>query len=103
MFRGIPAGPEAGTGGIQFHFPESEVATVKVGKDSYLVGKSLSEVALRSEYGVTLLAVRRGGEALPNPGAAFVFEKEDQLIVFGNPHQVADAAALARGADPMER
>jgi len=103
MFRGMPLGPEADAGGIQFHFPESEVATVKVGAESYLVGKSLSEAALRSEYGVTLLAVRRGGETLPNPGAALVFEKEDQLIVFGNPHQVADAAALARGADPMER
>ena len=102
MFRGMAPGPATDTGDIQFQLPDSEVATVRVGPESYLVGRSLSEVALRAEYGVTLLAVRRNGETLPNPGAAFVFQPADQLIVFGNPHQVADAAALAKGTDVWE-
>lgn len=102
MFRGMAPGPEADTGDIQFQLPDSEVATVRVGADSYLVGRSLSQVALRAEYGVTLLAVRREGETLPNPQAGFVFQEKDQLIVFGNPHQVADAAALAKGTDVWE-
>jgi CPA2 family monovalent cation:H+ antiporter-2 len=103
MFRGMAPGPETDTGDIQFQLPDSEVATVRIGEESYLVGRSLGEVALRAEYGVTLLAVRREGETLPNPGASFVFREGDQLIVFGNPHQVADAAALAKGTDPLER
>lgn len=102
MFRGMAPGPEAEIGDIRFQLPDSEVATVKLGEHSYLVGRTLSEVALRAEYGVTVLAVRREGETLANPGAGFTFQEEDQLIVFGNPHQVADAAALARGTDPWE-
>ncbi|MFG1690754.1 cation:proton antiporter [Gemmatimonadota bacterium] len=85
-----------------FHLPDSEVATVRVGAESYLVGRTLAEVALRTEYGVTLLAVQREGETHPNPEASFAFQPEDHLIVFGSPQAVADAGALARGADPWE-
>jgi uncharacterized protein with PhoU and TrkA domain len=81
---------------------DSEVATVQVGEESFLVGRTPEEVALRAEYGVTLLAVRRGEETLPNPGASFRLEAGDQLIVFGSPRQVADAGALARGTDTWE-
>ena len=62
----------------------------------------LAEVALRAEYGITLLAVRREGQTLPNPAAAFRIEIGNLLIVFGGPREVADAAALARGSDTWE-
>jgi CPA2 family monovalent cation:H+ antiporter-2 len=87
---------------LGIHVPDSEVATVVVGEESYLVGRTLEEVALRAEYGVTLLAVQRGEETLSNPGAGFRFEAGDKLIVFGRPSQVADAGALARGTDAWE-
>jgi CPA2 family monovalent cation:H+ antiporter-2 len=87
---------------LDMHIPDSEVATVQVGGESYLVGRTLEEVGLRAEYGVTLLMVRRTGENLPNPGADLRFEAGDQLIVFGGPRQVADAAALARGTDTWD-
>jgi CPA2 family monovalent cation:H+ antiporter-2 len=99
MFREISADPGLDPQDLGKHIPDSEVATVEVGEESYLVGRTLEEVALRAEYGVTLLAVRRSGEALPNPGAGFRLQAKDQLIIFGSPRQVADAAALARGAD----
>ena len=67
-----------------------------------LVGRTLQGVALRAEYEVTLLAVKRGEETLPNPRPDFVFQPDDLLIVFGSPHHVADAGALARGTDPWE-
>jgi CPA2 family monovalent cation:H+ antiporter-2 len=101
MLRSLPPGPGAGSQEIQFHLPDSEVATVRVGEESYLVGRSLKEAALRVEYGVTLLAVRREGNTLSNPGSDFLFRPRDDLIVFGSPHQVADAAALARGTNPV--
>jgi CPA2 family monovalent cation:H+ antiporter-2 len=103
MFREMSTDPGVDPQDLGKHLPDSEVATVRVGEESYLVGRTLQEVALRAEYGVTLLAVRRGGEPLPNPGAGFRLEAEDQLIVFGSPRQVADAAALARGADTWEQ
>jgi CPA2 family monovalent cation:H+ antiporter-2 len=99
MFRKL-----AGKGGVasldlSSHLPDSEVGTVRVGERSFLVGRTLKDSALRAEYGITLLAVQRAGETNANPGADFVFEAEDLLIVFGSPRQMVDAAALARGAD----
>jgi twitching motility protein PilT len=94
MFREMSADPGVDPQDLGKHLPDSEVATVRVGEESYLVGRTLQEVALRAEYGVTLLAVRRNGEPLPNPGADFRLEANDQLIVFGSPRQVADGSSL---------
>jgi len=102
MFREMAGGQGVDPQDLHMHIPDSEVATVKVGGESYLAGRTLQEIGLRAEYGVTLLLVRRGGENLPNPGAGLRFEAGDQLIVFGGPRQVADAAALARGTDTWE-
>jgi CPA2 family monovalent cation:H+ antiporter-2 len=102
MFRGIAPDSGVDPQELDMHIPDSEVATVQVGGESYLVGRTLQEVGLRAEYGVTLLLVRRAGEALPNPGAGLRFAVGDQLIVFGSPRAVADAAALARGTDTWQ-
>ena len=102
MFRQMAGESGMDSQDLGMHLPDSEVATVRVGQESYLVGRTLQEVDLRAEYGVTLLAVRRAGEAIPNPGAAFRFDVGDQLIVFGEPREVADAAALAKGTDSWE-
>ncbi len=102
MLRELADPPQPELGALGFHLPDSEVATVQVGEESFLVGRSLVEVNLRSEYGVTLLAVQREGETLPNPDADFTFHARDRLIVFGTPQAVADAGALARGTDPWE-
>ncbi len=100
MFRELPAAEGARVGKMGFQLPDSEIATVRVGPESFLVGRTLEEVGLRAEYGVTLLAVQRGGETVGNPPATLAFQPGDLLIVFGSPQAVADAGALARGADP---
>ncbi|MCL6634903.1 MAG: TrkA family potassium uptake protein [Peptococcaceae bacterium] len=48
-----------------------------------LTGKSLAEGALRSRYGVTVLAIRRGNEVIISPGARQVIEAGDVLVVVG--------------------
>jgi CPA2 family monovalent cation:H+ antiporter-2 len=103
MLRGMaPDAGGPGTRDLVFHLPDSEVATVRVGEHSYLVGRALGEVGLRAEFGVTLLGVQREEETFPNPGAAFSFRTGDLLIVFGHPQALATAASLARGADPVQ-
>jgi CPA2 family monovalent cation:H+ antiporter-2 len=99
MFRNLAGNEGGASADLASHLPDSEVGTVRVGERSFLVGRTLQDSALRAEYGITLLAVQRGGKTNANPGADFVFEAEDLLIVFGSPRQVVDAAALARGAD----
>jgi CPA2 family monovalent cation:H+ antiporter-2 len=102
MFRDSAEGSVSPPGDLGFHLPDSEVATVRVGPESFLVDRSLSTIGLRAEYGVTLLAVQRDSETEPNPPATFVFRPGDLLIVFGTPQAVADAGALARGTDPWD-
>jgi CPA2 family monovalent cation:H+ antiporter-2 len=102
MFREVATDPGVDAQELHMHIPDSEVATVRVGDESFLVGRTLQEIGLRAEYGVTLLLVRRNGEPLTNPGADLRFEAGDQLIVFGAPRNVADAAALARGTDTWD-
>jgi len=101
MFRAMADGDGTRGDDPAFHLPDSEVATVRVGPESFLVGRSLGEVGLRAEYGVTLLAVQREGRTMANPSAGFAFQVGDGLIVFGSQQALAAAAALTRGTDPV--
>ena len=101
IFRGM-AGKEEGTEVLPFDLTDTEVETVRVSESSFLVGRTLADSALRVEYGVTLLAVRRGEETVTNPPSDLVFREGDLLVVFGTLREVADAAILARGAEPLE-
>lgn len=48
------------------------------------VGKSLLELDLRARYGVTIIAVKRGGKLIQSPGAETVFNHNDLAIIVGN-------------------
>lgn len=47
------------------------------------VGKTLAGSAVRTKYGVTVLAIRRGGEVIISPGPKVVIEEGDVLVVVG--------------------
>ena len=47
------------------------------------VGKTLKEVAIRSEMGITVLAIRRGEKLISNPSADEKLQKQDILIIYG--------------------
>lgn len=46
-------------------------------------GKTLQESAMRREYGVTVLAIRRGTDIIISPGAKQVIREGDILVVLG--------------------
>ncbi|MGS0764920.1 cation:proton antiporter domain-containing protein [Syntrophomonas curvata] len=48
-------------------------------------GKSLAEIDLRKHAGITVLAIYRGQEIIPNPGADDVIKSGDKLIIIGEP------------------
>ncbi|OGC21131.1 hypothetical protein A3J90_01785 [candidate division WOR-1 bacterium RIFOXYC2_FULL_37_10] len=50
---------------------------------SSFIGRSLSDLALRHKYNITVLAIRRGGQAVIVPTGDTILEKNDVLIVFG--------------------
>lgn len=47
------------------------------------VNKTLQESAMRREYGVTVLAIRRGEEIIISPGARHEIKEGDVLVVLG--------------------
>jgi trk system potassium uptake protein TrkA len=55
-----------------------------------VAGKTLEEGALRVEYGVTVLAIRRGDDVIISPGARHVVNKGDVLVVVGRNEKLKD-------------
>ena len=48
------------------------------------VGKSLIELNPRKKYGMNILTVKKGNQVIASLEADFVFDAEDQLVVFGD-------------------
>lgn len=59
-----------------------------VTENSFLVGKTVGEVNLKSSAGATLLSIRRGEKHFHNPTLDMKIEKNDVLIVMGTPEQL---------------
>lgn len=47
------------------------------------VGKTVHDADLRIEYGLTLVAIKRGEEVIISPPASLVYQAGDQLVVIG--------------------
>lgn len=49
----------------------------------WMHNKKLKELDLRRKYGVTVIAIRRNGEMIPNPDGERDIRPKDHLLVFG--------------------
>ncbi|OGP95402.1 MAG: potassium transporter KefB [Deltaproteobacteria bacterium RBG_16_47_11] len=95
MFRSLSR--EATTCSVVEHcLPEVEVASFRVRPESFLVGKTLSQLAIRQKYDVSLVGIRRGQEIIYNPGAESKILENDLLILIGKREKIAQAGALFR-------
>jgi CPA2 family monovalent cation:H+ antiporter-2 len=74
-----------------------ETEWVRLPQGSVMVGKTIGELRIRSSIGVSVVAVIRGGEVLPNPGPEITFEADDVVGTLGTPDQRAAFRALAHG------
>ena len=61
-----------------------------------LLGRTIGELGVRSETGASVLAVVRGEDVIPNPGADLRLEPGDAVGILGKPEQRAAFRALAR-------
>ena len=66
-------------------------------------GKTLEELALRRQHGITVLAVRRGGKAIASPAGDFQVQVGDRLILISTAERFAACAALFSSRDPYYR
>src|SRR5919108_981104 len=81
---------------IQRHLADLEVETFRVAAEAPAVGRTLAELHLREQVGVTVLAIQRDGETLTNPWGGTSLQAGDLVITLGKPTQFAEAAPLFR-------
>lgn len=68
--------------------------TVAIPKGSAAIGKSLGELDLRRQTGVTIIAAIRKNETTVNPGAEFTVREEDSLVLLGESEKLEVALRL---------
>ena len=68
---------------------------IRLPENSPVVGKTLGNLRIRSETGVSVVAVIREEDLLPNPGPELIFEAGDVVGALGTPDQRATFRALA--------
>ncbi|MFB6078175.1 MAG: potassium channel family protein [Halarchaeum sp.] len=84
---------------IRTALPEAVERLVRAELDpaSDYVGRTLEDVNLETDTGVRVIAVRRGGDWLPNPGAETALEAGDVLLLRGPEESIADVYETASG------
>jgi CPA2 family monovalent cation:H+ antiporter-2 len=73
---------------------------VVVREGAPVAGKTLAELNLRQQYGLTVLAVRRGDRTIGSPAGNFRIEPGDRLVLIGLADQFARCADLFRPPRP---
>ncbi|MEW6381532.1 MAG: cation:proton antiporter [bacterium] len=90
MLRGLKL-PDMRFKNIQHLIAETLTETFLVLAESPAVGRTLGALDLRLKTGVTVIAIIRGSEPIPSPGADTAIESGDTLVMMGN-HAALDKA-----------
>jgi len=77
--------------------PDIEIVALRAGDYQMFPGSSLKEIHLRKQFGLTLVAARRGEKIFENPGSGFVFEPDDILYMLGKPEKIAQLVQNEQG------
>ena len=73
--------------------------TVLVRDGAFVAEKTLTDLALRRDHGLTVLAIRRNGAVISSPGGDERLHPGDRLVLVGPASAFADCADLFRPAD----
>lgn len=93
MFRSLSK-ESASFSDLTLQLPGTEITTLRISENSFLVGKSLAEIELRKRYGVTVVAMRRDAQILANPKGDIPLSANDELFVLGTPEKTSTVANL---------
>ncbi len=77
-----------------------DIATVWVEPWHSVNGKTLAEINLRKNRGITVLAIYRGQEIISNPGADDIIKGGDKLIIIGEPARLRQVIKDIAGKSP---
>ena len=78
---------------VRGQVPEKDEKVGPTGRG--LLGHTIGDLGVRSETGASILAVVRGDEVIPNPGADLALQAGDAVGVLGTPQQRAAFRTIA--------
>lgn len=77
--------------------PDIEIDGYRVMDQPNIVGKSIAELQVRKQTGVTIIAVRRASEVYTNPDPDFIIQKDDIILFTGERVRMLAALSYFRG------
>lgn len=87
------------TENIEVPLGEAIIEWMEVPSDSSLRGQTLEDAEIRQRIGVSIIAVQRGEETIPNPGPSFKIKDSDILVTLGTRDQQNQLEKLITGED----
>jgi len=86
----LSANPDRRFSGTELHIPSMEIAALKVQQgDNRVVGRTIEDCRLRTEYGITVLAIKRGERYITEVAPTHDIRQDDVLYIFGSPKNIA--------------
>ncbi|WP_440950520.1 cation:proton antiporter domain-containing protein [Methanosphaerula subterraneus] len=77
--------------------PSLDISTLIVDPHSSVCGRSLAALELRNQYRVSVVAIRRRGEAITNPTGDSILTSGDEVVVFGKLEDISLLRDLFEG------
>jgi CPA2 family monovalent cation:H+ antiporter-2 len=71
---------------------ELSLGHLRVPSSSRLIGRTLGELGIRSQFGIQVVGIERGSTSVFGPGPKENLAPGDQLLVLGTPEQVSNMA-----------
>jgi len=97
-----PAGPGTDLSDLRLNLPDMDITVLNVSPVSPVVGRMLSQINVRHDYGISVLAIRRGKEILANPTGETDIRTDDEVVVMGAPADITRMSLLFRPGDVHE-
>ncbi len=76
---------------------DTHLTEVTVAPESSLVGKSLIDLKIREQYGVSIAMIERGKISIPTPNRDERLYPNDKLLIIGTDEQLAEVKPLFEG------
>lgn len=83
---------------LQVALSDVAIETVRVGANAPILGKTLAEIDLRNQYGITAMLIKRGEETITHLAGDTRFSVDDVAVVIGPEEKLLSASALFKGA-----
>lgn len=68
----------------------------KIEHGSPVIGKAIGGLGIRKRTQVSIIAILRDGDFIPNPSSEYVFKEGDTCVVIGKPERFRDFVDLIR-------